>query len=60
MPLPIIPHLQTENRKLRKLNAEMLVALRDAVTLAGVWDDNHPIKQRIRAVIAKAEKDGHG
>ena len=60
MPLPIVAHIQAENRELRKLNAEMLAALRDAIALAGVWDDDHPIKQRVRAVIAKAEQNGRG
>jgi hypothetical protein len=64
MPLPIFQLLQAENRKLRKLNAEMLTALKelsdyiDTAKWGQPWAGRpHVIADKARAVIAKAEQD---
>jgi hypothetical protein len=56
MPLPIFKHLQAENRRLRALNEELLAALIDVADCSEVAD---PVFEHARAVIAKAEQDGH-
>jgi hypothetical protein len=58
MPLPIFKHMQEENRQLRKLNAEMLAALKSVLPLAEyAFKPEHATLHQVRAVIAKAEND---
>ena len=58
MPLPIFQLLQAENRKLRKLNAEMLAILKRALPLVeSQFKPENSVLQELQIIIAKAEKD---
>jgi hypothetical protein len=46
-----IMRLEGEVKQLRNRIEQLKAALADALALAGVWDDNHPIKQRARRAL---------
>jgi len=58
MILPIYRHLQEENRRLRKINAEMLTALEELIEVADGFSWTGRAVAQARAVIAEAG-EGH-
>ena len=57
MILPVYRHLQDENRRLRKLNAEMLKALVELIEVAEGFSWTGRAVAQARVAVTKAEKE---